>query len=271
MKKNSITVVFKLALGLAIWFLSILFFSKWIEPMVLTEMSDNIRLILRQMMTPYTVGLAGFYLITGKMEKIQPKPEQKVTASLLIKGLIVQMGIAIPVIIIINILITLMGGTVTNSMTAALFGENWIFYAVLLLLFNPIMEEVLFRKLVLDRLLVLGECQAIVISAVLFSIPHVMSQGIPQMVGTCIIALVWGYIRVKTGKLWPCVILHSCFNLISGYIIQALSKTSIGSAVILFVFMLLLPVMTIVILIKENKRRNGCNKDVGRVTLASTK
>lgn len=81
-----VTVVFKLTLGLAIWFLSILFFSKWLEPMVLTEMSDNIRLILRQMMIPYTVGLAGFYLITGKMEKIQPKSEQTVCIHVVASG-----------------------------------------------------------------------------------------------------------------------------------------------------------------------------------------
>ncbi len=261
MKKNSITVVLRLTLGLAVWFMSIMIFSRWLEPMIFAGVSDNIRLIVSKMIFPYTIGLAGFYLIAGKMEKMQPKAGQNVTVWLLIKGLIVQTGISIPVIAIVNILIDLMGGTVTNTMVASLFGKNWLFYAVLLLLFNPIMEEVLFRKLILDRFLVLGEGKAIIISAVLFAIPHVISQGIPQMVGTFIIALVWGHIRLKTGKLWPCMILHGCFNLISGYIIQALYKTPIGSAVILFVFMFLLPILAIALLIKKiHQLRHNCRK-----------
>ncbi|WP_026516662.1 CPBP family intramembrane glutamic endopeptidase [Butyrivibrio sp. MC2021] len=222
MKKNSV-VVFRVALGVAVWFLITKGFALWLEPRIFAGLPDALRLIFKQMLVPYTLGLAGFYLAAGKMEKKEPEGGQNVTAWLLLKSLLIQMGLSLPIAAVINILIVVLGGTISNPMAKEMFGANWIFYAVLLLLFNPVMEEILFRKLALDRLLVIGEKKAVLISSVLFALPHVISQGLPQMCATFVLALVWGNLRVKTGKLWPCIVLHGCFNLISGYIIQALT------------------------------------------------
>jgi membrane protease YdiL (CAAX protease family) len=254
MKKNSVLVVVRIVLALVAWCVITIGFAGLVDPELSGKMPDVIRHILGKMIVPYTVGLGLFYLIAGKMEKKEPGEELKVTASLVLKGLIIQQGLAIPVATITNILIKSLGGELGGTMEETLFGPDWAFFAVLLLFFNPVFEELLFRKLILDRLLVLGEVPAIIFSSVLFALPHFISQGTPQMFATFTIALVWGYIRVKTGRLWPCIVLHGCFNLFSGYIVQTLSKTTAGSAVIMLVFMLVFPITAVVLLIKHFRR-----------------
>lgn len=253
MKKNKIIVILRIILGLAGWFIITIGFAGLVEPDLMGKIPDILRLILGRMIVPYTAGLGIFYMITFGMERKTPSGQQQVTVPFLLKGLIIQLGFAIPVSTITGILITALGGNVGSSPAEALFGANRLFYAVLLLLFNPIFEELLFRKMVLERLLVLGEKEAVIFSAVLFAIPHVISQGIPQMFATFILALVWGYIRVKTGKLWPCIVLHGLFNLFSGYIVLALSGTTAGSVVLVLGFMLLLPVLAVVFLVRDRR------------------
>ncbi|MCR5769615.1 MAG: CPBP family intramembrane metalloprotease [Butyrivibrio sp.] len=245
MKKNSIVVVLRAALGFAVWFLITIGFTKILGPRLPKRIPEIITLIVETMIIPYTVGLAGFFAIAGNMEKKSPEAEIQVTSGLILKSLIIQLGLSIPVVTVINIIIKILVGKVGSNLSADLFGENRIFYAVLLLLFNPIFEELLFRKMILERLLILGQKETIIISAVLFAIPHAISQGIPQMFATFIVALVWGTIRIKTGKLWPCMILHSLFNLFCGYIITALSGNPAGAVAVMFIFMIFLPVLSV--------------------------
>ena len=250
MKKNRITVL-RVALGLAAWFFITMTFSKILAPRLPERIPNIVMLILGTMIVPYTVGLAGFFVVAGRMEKRCPQAEIPVTCALLLKSLIIQLGISIPIVAVINIVIRTLGGNIGNELSTALLGDNWLFYAVLLLLFNPIFEELLFRKIALERLMILGEKNSIIITSVLFSLPHVISQGIPQMFATFIVSLVWGYLRVKTGKIWPCMLLHCVFNLFCGYIVSLLSGIPAGSVAIMLIFMIFLPVVSVIILVKN--------------------
>ncbi|MDC7293404.1 CPBP family intramembrane metalloprotease [Butyrivibrio sp. DSM 10294] len=245
MKKNSIVVVLRVALGLMAWFLITMGFSKILGPRLSGKLPENMMLFMSAMFIPNTVGIEGFLLIAGKMEKESSSGEAPVTVALLLKSLIIQLGISIPVATVTNIIIRVLGGNVGSDMSAALFGKNWIFYAILLLIFNPIFEELLYRKMVLERLLVLDKKEAIIISAVLFALPHAISQGIPQLFATFIAGLVWGYIRVKTGKLWPGMVLHALFNLFCGYVVSALAASQVGAVAMVLIFLMLLPVMAV--------------------------
>ena len=250
MKKNSI-VVLRVTLGLAVWFLVTMAFSKIFAPRLTEGTPDIVMLILKSMVVPYTVGLAGFFVVAGRMEKRSPQAEIPVTCVLLLKSMIIQLGISIPIVAVVNIVIRTLGGNIENELSTALFGENWLFYAVLLLLFNPIFEELLFRKMVLERLMILGKKNSIIITSVLFALPHIISQGIPQMFATFIVSLVWGYLREKTGKIWPCMLLHCLFNLFCGYIVSLLSGIPAGSVAIMLIFMIFLPGVSVIILVKN--------------------
>lgn len=76
----------------------------------------------------------------------------------------------------------------------------------------PLMEELLFRGLILRGLL--GRFRpwvAVLLSAMLFGLMHVNPW---QMVPTFFLGLVFGWFYLRTGSLWPCVAAHALNNLL---------------------------------------------------------
>ena len=75
---------------------------------------------------------------------------------------------------------------------------------------TPIVEEVVFRGFVLD---VASERYsdwfAIFISALLFAVVHVETVSV---INAFIGGLIYGYVRIRTGSLWPSIILHFLWN-----------------------------------------------------------
>lgn len=80
-------------------------------------------------------------------------------------------------------------------------------YAILL---GPIIEEVLYRGILIEGLKKYGEYVAIMGSAVIFGMAH---GNLMQFLPTVCIGFLLGYIRVKTGSLTVTIILHALNNL----------------------------------------------------------
>jgi len=75
----------------------------------------------------------------------------------------------------------------------------------------PLVEELFFRGLLLS-----GLCQvwrrpgaALLVSALAFGLVHAQPQDILPLVT---LGLVLGYLRLRTGSLWPCLLAHMLFN-----------------------------------------------------------
>ena len=81
------------------------------------------------------------------------------------------------------------------------------FYAILL---GPIIEEVIYRGILVEGLKKYGEYVAIMGSAVIFGMAH---GNLMQFLPTVCIGFLLGYIRVKTGSLGVTIMLHSLNNL----------------------------------------------------------
>ena len=107
----------------------------------------------------------------------------------------------------------------------------------------------LFRRLVLDRLSSLGFKGAVIVSAVLFALPHLYSQGIAQVPYTFAIGLVLAWITVKTGKLWPAVLLHSLSNIYGAYLPMGLTliHPACAALFVLFTLAVMLPLAVIIL------------------------
>lgn len=265
MKKNRLFNILRVVLALAVWFFIYKCYEVVVDSRLDGVLPEIVRMIINGMVIPYTVGLGACYLILRGMEvpeksstnvsavNVPDLAEKKiaVTPVLIIKAFLVQMGLSMPVILISNMILNIFG-IMPHGMTAdQVFGKYRLFYIILLLGFAPVMEEVLFRKLFLDRLLVIGETGAIIVSAVLFGLPHAFSQGIPQMLGTFLIGLVWAYVRVRTGKLWPGIILHIMFNLYGCYFAIFMTQTSVTAVGFMFLSVILLPVAASLLLTKH--------------------
>ena len=100
----------------------------------------------------------------------------------------------------------------------------------MLLIFNPIAEEFVFRKLFADKLLKYGERFYVFASAFCFAIVHGVSLGIPQVIYTFVLGLVWGYVMAKTGDFKLVVLLHALSNLFGGVLLQLLMSIAMPLA-----------------------------------------
>ncbi len=85
----------------------------------------------------------------------------------------------------------------------------------------PILEEIFFRKLVIDRWRRWGDLPAILCSGLLFGLIH---GNVGQVVYATLVGMVFGYIYLRTGKLRYTVALHMIVNLIGGVFTSEIIK-----------------------------------------------
>ena len=98
----------------------------------------------------------------------------------------------------------------------ALHADNWGHWGTAQLLVGavivaPLVEELFFRGVLLQALCfhLRRGWPAIIISAILFGIIHEQPQDkLPLMT----MGVLLGYLRLRCGTVWPCVLMHALFN-----------------------------------------------------------
>jgi len=95
--------------------------------------------------------------------------------------------------------------------------EGWSFWMniFMLMVLAPVLEELLFRKCIIDAILPYGECTAIIVSAVTFGLAH---GNFFQFFYSAGVGLLFAYIYIKTGKIRNTMILHAALNFVGGTI-----------------------------------------------------
>jgi membrane protease YdiL (CAAX protease family) len=91
-------------------------------------------------------------------------------------------------------------------------------YALLAGVVAPIFEELIFRKLLLDRLRPFGDRCAIWVSAVAFGLFH---MNLYQFFYATALGVIFAGVVIKTGKIWHSMLLHAITNL-SSVVLSAL-------------------------------------------------
>lgn len=117
-----------------------------------------------------------------------------------------------------------------------------------------IVEEILFRKVILERLIPFGKSFAVILTALLFSLMHTnISQFLYAFTG----GLFLGYITVKSGSVIPAIILHfsnNCLSLIYLIISEFADVKNIGLIIHLFdVALGIFGIVSLYLIIKKNK------------------
>ena len=100
---------------------------------------------------------------------------------------------------------------------------NLLFVGIL----APILEEIFYRKLIIDRLRRYGDLIAILFSGLLFGLIH---GNFHQVFYATLSGILFGYVYVHTGKLRYTVALHMSVNLLGGVIVPLIfEKMSAGN------------------------------------------
>jgi membrane protease YdiL (CAAX protease family) len=114
---------------------------------------------------------------------------------------------------IASVLSMLRGEALENPVNTEILGESFWINLIFAVLLAPILEELVFRKYLCEKLLPLGEGYAVIISALVFGLIH---GNVFQCFYCIANGLLWGYIYVKTGKLRYTIAGHMLMNFFCG-------------------------------------------------------
>lgn len=118
-------------------------------------------------------------------------------------------------IIITNIITSITGKPIDNTVSEILMGSPWYITIIAVVIIAPLGEEFIFRKLLIDRVNIYGQKFAILFSAIVFSLFH---GNLNQLFYTFLLGLIFSYVYVKTGKLRYSIILHAVVNFFGGVV-----------------------------------------------------
>ena len=124
--------------------------------------------------------------------------------------------------IAVNAIISMITGKPVENQLQTLteqtpFWANLLFVGIL----APILEEIFYRKLVIDRLRRYGDLVAILVSGLLFGLLH---GNFSQFFYACMAGFLFGYVYLYTGKLRYTIALHMTVNLVGGVFISEVSR-----------------------------------------------
>ncbi len=101
------------------------------------------------------------------------------------------------------------GNMIENPILEATTGVNPWLSAFFIVICAPILEEIIFRKVLIERSVKYGEGVAVFLSAFMFGMYH---GNVNQLIYAFVLGLMFGFIYVKTGKLIYTIILHMVIN-----------------------------------------------------------
>lgn len=113
----------------------------------------------------------------------------------------------------------------TNAVQEMVFSGNMIVNIVFMVFVGPIVEELLFRKLLCDRLRIYGEGVTVIVTGLLFGLFH---GNLTQFVYAFLLGCVLAYIYLKTGRVTVTIAYHIVINFIGSVVpLLALSATNL--------------------------------------------
>ncbi len=167
---------------------------------------------LSSMIPLYCVALPIFILMTKPLPKVVPSKGKmgalKWLGGLCIAELAMMTGSYISNMLLV--IIETAANTTTKNPVAEVTAQSNVWITIIFMcILTPLLEELFFRKIVCDRLLVLGEGYAVFVSSALFGLIH---RNFYQFAYAFLVGLIFSFIYVKTGKIRYSAIYHMILN-----------------------------------------------------------
>ena len=114
-------------------------------------------------------------------------------------------------------------GIEDNFVQELILSTNHPLKYLMLLVIAPVMEELTFRKLLMDRVLPYGEKTAVILSGILFGLFH---QNLYQFFYAFAVGIMLAYVYVRSGRIRYSIIMHFIFNVFGGVVAPFLLELS---------------------------------------------
>lgn len=174
---------------------------------------------LLSMMPIYVIGYPLLAALSKRREAVQLKQNKMGTANFLIL-LMMCFGVMIVGNIIgmlVNAIIGAVRGTpVVNSLDDVLTGNTLWMNILIVGICAPVFEELMFRKILVGRMVRFGEAAAVVVSGLMFGLFH---GNFSQFFYAAFLGMLFAYVYVKTGKIRYPIAIHMIINLSSSLIL----------------------------------------------------
>lgn len=178
--------------------------------------------ILYSLLPQYLVGAVLFYLILRRMPHeswgAEPLAAKDWWRMLLMCFGLGYGGSLIGKIVSLSLSL-LLGTGATSPLDQMLASTGMLPQLVALVIVAPVLEELLFRRVLIDRLRRFGDRTAILVSALLFALIH---GNFDQLFYAFFIGLLLGYIYCRTHRLLYTILMHATVNLLSGILLPLL-------------------------------------------------
>lgn len=200
---------------LAVWVL-----SHWFPSL---SNNANVKLVLGAVTTDF-IGLPLIALLVRRLpaESIE---QRRITPGRFVLALMMcyAVGIASNVVgTIITLIIGLVkGGMVQNEILNMTDGASMLLMFLYMVICAPIMEELVFRKLIVDRAVRYGQGVAVIVSGLMFGLFH---GNLNQFIYAFTLGMFLAFLYVKTGNLKITISIHMIFNFISSILILGMIR-----------------------------------------------
>ena len=204
----------------------------------------------------YFIGFPIFYVIVRKL----PDGEKKESKSLSVGKMILLFFMSYAILYVVNFLTTILlmiiaaikGSEIMNPIANVVGTSNWIWSLIFAGILSPIIEEMMFRGVMLNKLRRYGDKVAIITTAILFGLFH---ANFSQFFYAVALGIVFAYVTLKTGTIKYSIILHIIVNMMGSVILPAVigDGSNIVAVGCVGLALLAIVIVGLVLLIKNRK------------------
>ncbi len=173
----------------------------------------------------YCIGFPLLCLLVHKMPKVQIEKKKmgfwKIVLTIIIGSGICGVGMVVGTVV--SELITMPFGVsaANNNTLSNLMIQSNAFWRIFTVgICAPIFEELIFRKLLIDRVIKYGEFCAIMMSGLMFGLFH---GNFAQFFFATGLGMLFAFVYARTGKIWYTIILHMAVNMTTSVVTTPLA------------------------------------------------
>lgn len=167
----------------------------------------------------YLFGFPSIFLFVWKMDVRTPQRKNLSLGDFLLLFLIGRFFTLVGTYIsnfLVAIFETIIRSPITDTTGALLeAAPPWLIFIAAVII-APIIEELVYRKLIIDRLYVHGEAISILFSSLIFALAH---GNFYQVVYAFLNAFILGLIYTRTGRLCYCIVFHMATNFLGSILV----------------------------------------------------
>ncbi|WP_304683184.1 CPBP family intramembrane glutamic endopeptidase [uncultured Clostridium sp.] len=204
----------------------------------------------------YLIGFPVFYFMIKGLPEGEKREYKKLGVWEIVKFCFISYSLMYIFNFLTNIFIILIsifkGSEVVNPLQNIIEGSSLILTLIFVGILSPIIEEMMFRGIMLNKLKRYGDKVAIITTALLFGLFH---ANFSQFFYATVLGLIFAYVTLKTGTIKYSIILHIFVNTMGSFIIPLIigdGSNLVAYGCVLFL-VLLISIVGLVLLIKDRK------------------